>query len=343
MDFKEFIENVQVELPHYFTDALKNAEVTTAEVNKLQGESYSGITIRPENSELGITLNLEQSFMDFNNGHSMDSILQNIVENTEQHLSDVPQFDMSKLGNYEEMKSHLTVQLVGKDMNEEMLQSVPHQSIEDMAVVYRFNLRQTPEGTASILISNNMLENYGITQEQLHADAIENTAMQHPVSIRNMNEVIAAMVGDDFPMPDGPSPMYVASNESGFNGAGVITYPDFMEQATETLGGSFYILPSSLHEVIIIPDDFHMKAQELKDMVADVNRSEVDTADRLTDNVYHYDAVSKVLEQADKFEARQMEKDSRKSVLEELGQKQKETAAKKPKEHSAPKRDEAVL
>lgn len=343
MDFKEFVETVQNELPRHFTDAFKNAEVSPTEVNKLQGQSYSGITIRPETSEVGITVGLESYYQNFAEGRSMDSIVSLIAENAEYHLADVPQFDKRELMDYEAMKQHLTVQLVGKDSNAEMLKTVPHQDMEDMAVVYRFALQQTEDGTASILVNNRMMESYGITQEQLHTDAVENAAMNYPATIRNMNEVIAEMMGGMFPMPDDPAPMYVATNDNAFHGAGVMTYPDFMEQATEKLGGSFYILPSSIHEVIMVPDDFQMKAQELKAMVTEVNGSEVTPAERLTDNVYHYDAVAKVLEQADKFEARQMEKDSRKSVLDELGQKQKETAAKKPREHSAPKRAEAAL
>lgn len=342
MDFKEFVESVQNELPNHFTDTFKNAEVSPTEVNKLQGESYSGITVRPENSDLGVTVGLESYYEQFNQGRSMDSILSAIAEGAEHHLADAPQFNKNELMDYEAMKPYLTVQLVGKDTNAEMLQTVPHRDMEDMAVVYRFALQQTEDGTASVLVNNSMMENYGITQEQLHADAIENAAMNHPANIRNMNEVIAEMMGGMFPMPDEPAPMYVATNDNGFHGAGVMAYTDFMEQATEKLGGSFYILPSSIHEVIMVPDDFQMKAQELKAMVTEVNGSEVAPTDRLTDNVYHYDADAKVLEQADKFEARQMEKDTRKSVLEELGQK-KETVAKMPKAHAAPKRDEVAL
>lgn len=343
MDFKEFVENVQAELPNHFTDALKNAEVSSAEVNKLQGESYFGVTIRPENSNIGVTINLDAYYEHFNDGRSMDSILQAIAERAEHGLSDVPQFNQQDFTNYEAMKPHLTVQMVGKEANSEMLQTVPHQNMEDMAVVYRFALQQTEDGTTSILVNNRMMENYGITQEQLHADAVENAMLNHPANIRNMNEVIAEMMGGMFPLPDEPAPLYVATNDNTFHGAGVMTYPDFMEQATEKLGGSFYILPSSIHEIIMVPDEFQMKAQELKAMVTEVNGSEVDPVDKLTDNVYHYDSVAKVLEQADKFEARQMDKAERKSVLEQLGQKQKEMAAKIPKEHSAPKREQVTL
>lgn len=343
MNFNEFIENVQAELPQHFTDAFKKAEVSTTEVNKLQGESYSGITIRPENGDVGVTINTEKFFEDYNAGRNMDSIVSSIAENAEYHLSEVPQLDKNQFMDYEAMKPSLMIQMVGKDSNAEMLQSVPHQDMEDMAVVYRFALQQTEEGTASILVNNRMMESYGITQEQLHNDAIENAVLNHPANIRNMNEVIASMMGDMFPMPDEPAPMYVATNDNSFHGAGVMAYPDFMEQATEKLGGSFYILPSSIHEIIMIPDEFQMNAQELKAMVTEVNGSEIDPAERLTDNVYHYDADAKVLEQADKFEKRQMEKEPRKSVLEQLEQKVKETAAKIPKEHTAPKRAEVAL
>ena len=126
MDFKEFVESVQNELPHHFTDAFKNAEVSPTEVNKLQGQSYSGITIRPANSDVGVSIGLEDYHQNYNEGRSMDSIVPQIAENAEYYLAEVPQFDRSALMDYEAMKPYLTVQMVGKDSNAEMLQTVPH-------------------------------------------------------------------------------------------------------------------------------------------------------------------------------------------------------------------------
>ena len=106
-------------------------------------------------------------------------------------------------------------------------------------------------------------------------------------------------------IPDEDEKMFVATVPDKIHGAGVIAYPDFMEQASEKLGGDFYILPSSLHEVLLVKDNCDMSLHELKQMVQEVNETQVSPEEKLTDNVYHYDSQDKVFEIGDKFELRQ--------------------------------------
>ena len=80
-----------------------------------------------------------------------------------------------------------------------------------------------------------------------------------------------------------------------------------MEQAAETLGGDFFVLPSSVHEVLLIPDDGSMELSYLEQMVRDVNQQEVAPEERLSDNVFHYDSEAHIFENAHTFEAREAE------------------------------------
>lgn len=344
MNYQEFIESVKQDLSGKLTGSLENAIVDSIDVNKLQGQSYSGVSIRPENSEIAISVDLEQYFTRYENGVPYDSVLQQIADFAISHQLKAPIFDMDKLNDYEAMKPFLDVQVVSRDANAEKLAAIPHQLMEDMAVVYRFNLEETESGRASILLTNQMLNTYGIDQEQLHQDAVQNAEIRNPVSIRNMNEILFEMSGGLFGSPDDlPSPMYVATNDIAYNGAGVMTYSNFMEQAAEKLNGSFYVLPSSIHEVILVPDAFGMKAPELKAMVTEVNGTQVSPKERLTDNVYHFDAQARVFEQAEKFEKRVEKEQARKSVLHDLGNKKKECLSQESKNYKAPKREEMAL
>ena len=134
------------------------------------------------------------------------------------------------------------------------------------------------------------------------------------------------------------------------NGAGIIGYPGFMEMASEKLGGDFFLLPSSVHEVLLIPDDGKTDYRNLESMVREVNATQVELKDQLSDNVYHYDSKEKVFELAEKFDARKKERTADKgsqeksSVLKELASDKKDIAdkpkAKEPKTH---KREEASL
>ena len=150
-----------------------------------------------------------------------------------------------------------------------------------------------------------------------------------------MAAVMAEMMGmPEEMMADMAPPMYVATNQDKVHGAAVMFYTDFMDQAAKELGGDIFILPSSVHEVLILPDDGNMDAQELKEMVTSINASEVSPEDRLTDSVYHYDAQERIFELGEKFEERQAEKmaakEERSSVLKDL-QDKKQDMDLKPK------------
>ena len=133
-----------------------------------------------------------------------------------------------------------------------------------------------PNGQASVLVTDKLLESYGITKEQLQKDALEMVQKNEPVTIKNMDEMIYEITEGSMGTLENPaSPIWVATNKSQFHGASVIAYPDFMEQAAEKLNDSFYLLPSSTHEVLLIPDSYDLKAQELKEKVykTDIPRS----------------------------------------------------------------------
>ncbi len=307
MDFKQFQTQVVEEMRERFPDL----DIRLQEVNKLQGKSYIGMSVRPESSNISATLNLEGFFARSNDGHSMNAVMDMIEQNVTKAISALPQYDTRTLMNYEQMKDKLTLQMIPVAGNEDRLSEIPHKNVEDMALVYRFELESNEQGTSSILVTDNMLQSYNITPDQLHEDAMEAAVQNRPATLRNMNDVIREMMGDAAGMfiPDEPSPMWVASVEGNQNGACVIQYPDFLEQAAETLGGDFYVLPSSIHEVLFIADDGSLDRSNLEAMVRSVNETEVAPADRLSDNVYHYDSDAHIFENARTFEAREAARD----------------------------------
>ncbi len=145
-------------------------------------------------------------------------------------------------------------------------------------------------------------------------------------------------------LPDDPG-MYVATCNQGMNGAGCIFYPEFMDQTAEKVGGDFFILPSSIHEVILVPDNGTLTAQELDAMVQEVNANEVLPEERLSENAFHYDSKDHVFEKAASFENRMQEKEKslskgkerpkeKTSIMEKLDAKKKEAktldSGKKP-------------
>ena len=339
MDYEKFLNQFQEDLKRNLPEKFTDAEIKVIDVEKLQGESYKGLNIRAEGSNVAASMNMKNYFDQYEDGRGYTDILRDVTKQVISALDHKPEINISELSDYEAMKQKLSVELVPTKGNEEMLESVPHKDVEDMAMVCRFTLESSDQGKASILIRDSMLKNYGITPDQLFKDAMEYAPKNQPAVLKSMAEVLGEMMGEpqeNF-MGLGPEeiPMYVASVPDNNLGAGVIMYPGFLDEAAEKIGGDFHILPSSLHEVILVPDDGDAKAAVLADMVQEVNATQVSPEDQLSDHVYHYDSREKVFEMTEKFEKRMAEKATiekdKGSILKDLGEKKKEVAEMLPK------------
>ena len=340
MNFEEFKKQLMQDIPEQISSDAK-IFVEENEVNKLQNESYQGIVVRKEGDAIGVTLNVSAMYdhMDFNDT-PYEEMLSSAVDIVERGFEESPEIDVANLTNYEAMKEKLIIQVVPTQGNEEMLMNIPHHEMEDMSVVYRLNMGNDGDSRATILVTNNLLDNYGINADQLRQDALTYAPINEPAVIQNMADVLKEMMGPEMAdmIPEDTMPMFVASVPDRIQGAGILAYPEFMEQAQETMGGDFFVLPSSVHECILLPDNGEMNRAELEAMVQEVNATQVEPGERLSDNVYHYDSEAKVFELAEKFEERQNAKEAalegkheKGSVLKELGEKQKEIAEKLPK------------
>lgn len=309
MDFNEFQNQILQEAK----DRMWGVQVEIRPVEKLQGESYTGLSIQPNDSPMAATLNLDSVYNQMvDQGKSFQEVADDLITHAADIIVDMPKIDVNDITNYDQMKNTLVVQVIPTDRNAEMLADIPHKNIEDMSLVYRMQIDQNENGTSSVLITNAMLENYGVTVDQLHQDAMDAAVINNPATFRSMQEVLSDLMGmpaDLMPPMDGPQ-MYVASVENSLNGAGVIAYPDFMNQVAEQVGGDFFVLPSSVHEVLVIPDDGSIDRHDLESMVREVNASEVLPKDQLSDNVYHYDSQDQVFELAGKYEERMAVKEA---------------------------------
>ena len=324
MDYENFKERFVEDLRDKLYESGAEVNISVHTVNKLN-ESYEAVTVTPEGSNIGVNIGIDKFYEALDNGRTYEEVVDKAVEVINSGISQRPDFDINSLSDYSQMKEKLAMEVVSAETNAEMLATVPHQNIEDMAVVYRFVLNSDDEGRASILVTNQLLQSMGVTPEQLHADAMENAPQIKPVEIKGMSEVMAEMMGVEqaemmgiFPVAPEDEQIYVATVPDKVHGAGVLAYQDFMEKAAERAGGDFFILPSSIHEILIVPDNGKMGLKDLEAMVKEVNATQVAPADKLTDSVYHYDSKAKIFELGEKFVARQAEKEAEKAAEQDV-------------------------
>ncbi|MCC6095155.1 MAG: DUF5688 family protein, partial [Eubacterium sp.] len=284
---------------------------------------------------------LQNGETDFN------TLLTRFCKSAEEAIAHMPDIDVKPLTDYDQMRQTLAIQMIPTVKNLELLSGIPHIQMADLSAVFRFVVGRD----MSVLVTDRMLRDYGVTESQLKHDALENAPKAHPAQIRPLATVLGGMIGDAGMVPDEePEPdsstLFVASTPEAVYGSGVIAYPTFMEQAAKRMGGDFFILPSSIHEVLLLKDDGKVDFRELEAMVSEINRTQVSPEERLSDFVYRYDAKERVFERASRYEARTKvvvnDQHERHSVLADL-ESGKRKEARRPADRSHPVRKGMAL
>lgn len=165
MDYERFKEGFQDALKAELAVRGADVELTARRVDKMN-DSYDAITVRSVDSSIGVNISVEKAFAAYENGTPIPEIAEHFADAVEKGFRESPQVDLESLSDYEQMKSKLSMEVVSAEKNAELFESVPHERMEDMAVVYRFVLDQTDSGNGTILVTNQLLEQYGITKER---------------------------------------------------------------------------------------------------------------------------------------------------------------------------------
>ena len=185
-------------------------------------------------------------------------------------------------------KNQLRLEVIPvSQLREEMVSKV----FEDIAVIYKYVLKQTDEGRISAIVTKDMLKERGIPEEKFHEWAGNTVAVFNPPVLKPLTDIMMELTEGKYDEDD--VGLYVATSSDGLFGAGAIFYPQFLDYVTYVLKENFYVIPSSVHEVIIAPvsligsekDDIEM----LRKMIVEVNCEEVRPEDVLSDNVFFYD------------------------------------------------------
>lgn len=268
-------------------------------------ESPDGMTDRlmvsVDDSKMSMAFRLKEIYQSVEDGEDIDHAVYKMVNTIEDNISFVKEKEQdvkSFISDYEKVKDNTYLRLIPGDSP--ILKSTPHRMIEDMALVVNVHLDSFSDehGKSCVVVTKPLMEMYGVDEAQLFADAEKNSLANEPIVFKPLLDMVKDLISkDEIPNPEDVGIVtYIATNTSGFQGAAVAGYPDFCEKAAEAIGGSFYMLPSSVHEFILIKDDGTPKAKDLNRMIKNVNETVLEPRDVLSAQCYHYDAKAKVLE-----------------------------------------------
>ncbi len=181
--------------------------------------------------------------------------------------------------------------LVNYERNRELLTRIPHLPFFDLAIVFYLLLTDEILGTATVLIHNSHLKLWNAGCSDLYRDARRNSVRLLPARLSRMSDVIRELSGEE-EFFDMELPMYVLTNEVKALGAACILYEGILDRCAKTLGEDYYILPSSIHEVILVPSSAVQEPGELCRMVRDINETQVEDTEVLSDQAYLYSSES---------------------------------------------------
>lgn len=318
MNFDNFVNMVRDSIKDHLPEEYENAKVMIENHRKLNN-SYLGLTILKEEEKVTPTINLEQIYDYYINDPSRGntdilSEIANIILNRKGNLN-TEDIRIEELMEYEKVKKKLFIKVSSYEKNEDFLKDVPYVMKEDLAITFHIMIDMTEEGMASTIVNNSMMDNYGITKEQLYQDAIRNSPIILPARIESLVKALNRTIISEMEetgisqeeidaciesMGDlgKDNSMIVVGNDQYIDGAAAIFYPGVLDLLGEWIHGDFYIIPSSIHETIIIPDDGLVSVEELNEIINEVNLSQVEAHERLGCGAYHYDIKEKVFERA---------------------------------------------
>ena len=211
--------------------------------------------------------------------------------------------------DYEEIRKRLMVKLVDLEDGQEYLADKVYTVHGDFAATYAVILYEDDEGCISTAVTELQMKIWGISPEQLHQDAILADKARIPV-MKNLYMLtmpeIYAPEGNVNLLTEGAQyhpmemPPLCLTNRFYRNGASLILHGDILKRIGEVLGSNYYVLPSSVHEVILVPDTEKLDPEELSLMVREINEEQVAPDERLSDKVQYYDRKTALLENAEK-------------------------------------------
>ena len=290
MDFYDFIDYVKENILDFMPSSYENADVGVQEVTKNNGLVLHGLTIRTGESNIVPTLYLDDIFKGYESGDSLDQVMIRIADSYVE-ADTQKDIDASFITDFESVKSHIVPHLVNREENAEKLMGVPYKMVNDLAAIFYIDVGRNGDGVMQACITNDLMDMYGVDANELYDISVKNLNTISVPSFRGMSEVISQDFGMDVPMPE-EEQMYVITNGDKVNGSAQMLNEHLMDQASARIGGDFYIIPSSIHEVLAVPVG-RMEVDELEAMVRDVNSTQVAKEDKLSDTVYAFDSVNR--------------------------------------------------
>lgn len=258
----------------------ENYSVGIRKVPKNNGITKTALEVSENGNKVGTLVYIDDMYDEGLNTEQIDNLAADVEKMCQKQMY-APVMDIiGSVTDWQEARENLVMRVINAEWNEKMLETVPHRTFLDLAVIYCINLKKDGEHTISAAVKTEMMEYWEVSEDVLFEAAMMNMKRQYPESCKPLGEMFGFS-------DDSICPLQVWTNVTGMYGASVMVYGSRVEELAETVGEDMYILPSSVHELLVLPREGH-DARELIQMVRSVNRAQVERDEWLSDNIYCY-------------------------------------------------------
>ena len=278
----------------------EGVEVELQEVVKNNNVCLRGMIFKSEETNVSPTIYLDSFYYSYGRGMTGEEIV-NVIVNSYRSVPENGEIDLSFFKDFEKVKEKLAYRLVNRKYNAKFLADVPFIPYMDLAICFFISYSDSVLGDGTILVQNSHMKLWNTDVRELFELAQQNTPRLYPMDMIGMEAMLEELMCEQgMPREEIHSqleqlhyPMFVLTNTKRLHGAATILYPDLLQQVADRAEGDFYIIPSSVHEVIIVPFGEGMEQRIIKDMIYDTNRTRVEPEEVLSDSLYAYNVKDK--------------------------------------------------
>ena len=296
-------EEERLKLKREAEEKYDNCDIIIQKVVKNNGIILDAVSIYLEGEQVSPNIYLRPYYENYLMGKPLDFILAEIIfqYRNEKNESDICPVDFS---DYTNIKDNLVIRVVNYELNKDMLKDCPHIKYLDLAVTFRYVIDENVYGLATIMITYKEYNNWETDIEEVFQTALFNTMHRYPwcmeplsklvfdtfdeKMMKKLSEDIVEELNNIRNCELGVN-IYILTNQSKAFGAGCLLYDNVIKNFAKVQGCNIYILPSSVHEVMLVPEDDETDPEFLKNLLSDANKSSVGLIDLLSDNIYYYD------------------------------------------------------
>lgn len=277
------------------------ASVSILKILKNNGVEADGLCIRKKDSPFAPAVCLESFYEEVLKGIPLSEVSASILETAAGKGVSFSDFS-TWICDFPQISEKVAFRLISSRGNEALLSSVPHILFLDLALVFYLILDQKEAGQTTVLIRNEHAELWGTDSGELCRLAEQNTPRLLPAKIEPIEQFLFSVPTDTLTQvldkealaclmeETSPVSLYILTNSAGIHGAACMLYPNLLKDFAALAGEDLFILPSSIHEVLLSPVSKSLTVEEINQMISEINRLDVSAEERLSDHVYYYQA-----------------------------------------------------